>query len=159
MSMKPLFSRHSRKSRAQSMVEFALTMPILLLVISGVLELANLLAGYNRIQAASREGARIAAAGGTDGVISDTVQASMEGSLDPGTGFLEIWVVRPTVAISGTTWSWKGTGGTWGGADEACVYPLDTDGNAHCANTSSGINPTTVLNNLKAIYGGTTTEA
>ena len=37
-------------SRGQSLVEFALVLPILLIVVSGVLEVGNVLTIYNRVQ-------------------------------------------------------------------------------------------------------------
>jgi hypothetical protein len=49
---------------AQGMVEFALVLPLLLLVIFGIIELGRLLVIYSSVGTASREGARYASAAG-----------------------------------------------------------------------------------------------
>ncbi|MFM8322000.1 MAG: TadE/TadG family type IV pilus assembly protein [Chloroflexota bacterium] len=51
-------------SDGQGMVEFALILPILLLLLLGIVEVGRLLVIYSSVQAASREGARYAAAAG-----------------------------------------------------------------------------------------------
>ena len=56
--------RKLRKDNGQGMVEFALVLPILLLVMFGIIEFGRLLFTYSMISAASREGARYAAASG-----------------------------------------------------------------------------------------------
>src|SRR5512137_2775442 len=56
---------HSQKSPAQAMVEFALVLPILLLVIYGLLEVGRLLFIYNSVVSAARQAARY---GSTTGV-------------------------------------------------------------------------------------------
>jgi len=56
--------RKLRRDNGQGMVEFALVLPILLLVIFGIIEFGRLLFTYSMISAASREGARYAAATG-----------------------------------------------------------------------------------------------
>jgi Flp pilus assembly protein TadG len=58
--MRGLFSRRQR-TRAQSMVEFALVLPMLLLLIVGIIELGYALFVYVEVQNAGREGARAAA--------------------------------------------------------------------------------------------------
>jgi Flp pilus assembly protein TadG len=56
---------HRRSSpRAQTMVEFALVMPILLMVIFGVLEVGRLILTYSIVVSASREAARYGSATG-----------------------------------------------------------------------------------------------
>ena len=56
--------RKLRIANGQGMVEFALVLPILLLVMLGIIEFGRLLFTYSMISAASREGARYAAAAG-----------------------------------------------------------------------------------------------
>jgi hypothetical protein len=108
--------------RGQSLVEFALVLPVLLLIVAGTLEVANILTIQNRAQQAAREGARFGAAGGTDGAVVDVVRQASAGSLDVDPERMSVWVVRPVIDIDTDTdtWSWEGTGGTWGGEDEFC---------------------------------------
>jgi len=54
-------------------VEFAIILPILVLIIFGIIEFGLLMNSYIVIQAASREGARIGIVGGTDEDILDSV--------------------------------------------------------------------------------------
>ncbi len=56
---KPIRSKRSR--RGQSMVEFALALPVFLLIILGVIEFGRLLLVYSSVFAASREAARYGA--------------------------------------------------------------------------------------------------
>ena len=58
------FKEHSR---AQTMVEFALVLPILLMLIFGLLEVGRLIFVYSTIVSASREGARYGTASGLNG--------------------------------------------------------------------------------------------
>ena len=53
-----------KKENAQGLVEFALILPILLLVVVGVLEMGRLLFVYSSVTSASREGARYGSAVG-----------------------------------------------------------------------------------------------
>ena len=58
--------------RGQGMVEFALMLPIVLLMIYGLMEMARLMRAYLTIQHAAREGARYAVTGqSTTGVVAD----------------------------------------------------------------------------------------
>src|SRR5438034_5873839 len=106
------------RSRAQSMVEFAATLPIMLLLLAGLMEIANMISIYSQLVDASREGARIAAAGGTDAIVSTTMQTSWSGAVDAG-GHLEIWIIRPTLRTN--PWRWEGGGSGWGSATETCA--------------------------------------
>ena len=51
-------------NRGQSVIEFALVLPILLLVLFGITEFGRALMTVNVLNAAAREGARVAAVGG-----------------------------------------------------------------------------------------------
>ncbi|MBN1122453.1 MAG: pilus assembly protein [Anaerolineae bacterium] len=101
--------------RAQSFVEFALTLPLMLLMISAAVEWGQIIATYNRIQIAAREGARFGAAGGTDDGIRTIVEQSVQESLvDVNEAQLGVWVVRPVINTEGG-WEWLcGGTGTWG---------------------------------------------
>lgn len=65
---KPKFPRvisaGASRQRGQGMVEFALILPLLLLLLLGVIEVGRMLVIYSSVQAASREAARYAAAAG-----------------------------------------------------------------------------------------------
>ena len=63
MKMKP---SHSQKSSAQAMVEFALVLPILLLVIYGLLEVGRLLFIYSSVVSAARQAVRYGATTGVN---------------------------------------------------------------------------------------------
>ena len=56
--------RHLRRSDGQGIVEFALILPLLLLVVFGIIELGRLLVVYSSVGTASREAARYASASG-----------------------------------------------------------------------------------------------
>lgn len=56
--------RPSRRQRAQAMVEFALVLPLLLLLLYGIVEFGRLIFMYASLVTASREGARYGAASG-----------------------------------------------------------------------------------------------
>lgn len=55
---------HRRRKRAQGMVEFALALPIFLLLVLGIIEFARLMLTYSAVYSASREAARYAVAVG-----------------------------------------------------------------------------------------------
>jgi hypothetical protein len=59
----PLFS----KERAQTMVEFALVFPVVLLITYGIIEFGRMVFIYASVTSAAREGARFGAASGIDG--------------------------------------------------------------------------------------------
>lgn len=61
-SLKP--TRRGERTPGQAMTEFALILPLLLLLIFGVMELGRLLVIYSSVHAASREAGRYAAAAG-----------------------------------------------------------------------------------------------
>lgn len=62
----PQRGRGPRKaSRGQGLVEFALVLPLLLLVVFGIIELGRLMIIYSSVQAASREAARYGSGAGT----------------------------------------------------------------------------------------------
>ena len=55
-----------RSNEGQSLVEFAMILPILLMLIMGILEFGIMLNSYLSVRNASREGARVAIVGSTD---------------------------------------------------------------------------------------------
>jgi hypothetical protein len=62
--MLKLFIKRQRKMTAQAMIEFALVLPVLLLILYGVIEVARLAFIYSSVSMASRQAARYAAASG-----------------------------------------------------------------------------------------------
>lgn len=59
--------QHHQKESAQGMVEFALVLPMLLILIFGVIEIGRLLFIYSAVSTASREAARYGSAAGNNG--------------------------------------------------------------------------------------------
>lgn len=55
-----------KRRRGQAIVEFALVLPIFILILVGILEFGLVFHQYLVVTSASREGARVAALGGTD---------------------------------------------------------------------------------------------
>ncbi|MGH9157333.1 MAG: TadE/TadG family type IV pilus assembly protein [Acidimicrobiales bacterium] len=73
---------HRRDQRGAAMVEFALVLPLLVMLVFGIIEFGR---GYNAkitVTAAAREGARLLALGGTADEVRARVRASAP-SLDP----------------------------------------------------------------------------
>jgi len=58
-----------RRGRGQALVEFALVLPILLLIILGVVDFGRAVYGYNTIGNAARSGGRVAIVSQTDASI------------------------------------------------------------------------------------------
>lgn len=55
-----------KRRRGQAIVEFALVLPIFILILVGIMEFGLVFHQYLVVTSASREGARVAALGGTD---------------------------------------------------------------------------------------------
>ena len=66
-------TRASRKSRGQSLVEFALVFPIAMLILMAVFDVGRAVFVYNGLTNAAREGARLAAVNQDEGLIEDRV--------------------------------------------------------------------------------------
>ncbi|MEM4724840.1 MAG: TadE/TadG family type IV pilus assembly protein [Candidatus Hadarchaeum sp.] len=156
--MKDLLFHHPiqrDRERGQSLVEFVLVLPILLLVIAGTLEIANYIRVYNEVQHAAREGARFAAAGGVDLGVDDVIIQSLYESLptsnplDPG--IMTIWVVRPVIQVSSSypytaTWQNASTQPPWG-VPMRCVYPPPP--NTACSTSTSGLDSAAILQRIR----------
>jgi hypothetical protein len=70
-----------RDNRGQALLEFALVLPILLLLVFGIIEFGLIFFDNLVITQAAREGARVGVVGGSDAEIMETVEYSA-GSLD-----------------------------------------------------------------------------
>jgi Flp pilus assembly protein TadG len=66
-TMRPLLRRSSNREGAQGMVEFALVLPLLLMLMFGLIEVGRMLFVYSMVSSSSREGARYGAAAGDVG--------------------------------------------------------------------------------------------
>jgi Flp pilus assembly protein TadG len=67
----------ARGSRGQSLVEMALTLPLLLLLVFGIIEFGRILNAYIVVTNAAREGARYGAVGEDEAEITSQVMLSM----------------------------------------------------------------------------------
>lgn len=156
LSRRPaVFHRGGESERGQAMVEFMLSLPLLLLIIAGVAEVGNLLVAYNQVQLLAREGARFAARGRPDSEIADLIFTSPDDpdEIDPRytPDRMSVWIVRPTLYVDpgSGNWSWEGSG-TWGDAEEQCVYgDICADSTA-----TSEIDPQVVLDEMQEIDTG-----
>jgi len=85
------------KKNGQAMVEFALILPIFILILLGIMEFGLLFHQYLVVTSASREGARSAALGGTD---AETVAVVNAAAASINAGQLAT-VVTPQVRVRG----------------------------------------------------------
>lgn len=88
-----------REERGQALVEFAVVLPVLVLLLLGLMEFGRILHALLTVQNAAREGARLGITGATDGEIEARVRqaaASLEGANDPAR--LTVEVTPPAAA-------------------------------------------------------------
>jgi len=83
------FHAFIRNNRGQALVEIALILPVLLLLISGVIEFGRVFNAYLTLTHSSREGARAGAVGKSDVVIEEIVKTASY-PLDPDNLVIEI---------------------------------------------------------------------
>jgi Flp pilus assembly protein TadG len=81
--MKPLSSHREPRQRGQSIVEFALVLPILATILCAILEFGLAFDADMTLESASREGARVAASLGNDGTQGVCPNATAEAAVDP----------------------------------------------------------------------------
>lgn len=86
-----------KRRRGQAMVEFALVLPIFVLLVFGIMEFGLMFHQYMVVTAASREGARTAAVGGTDAEIRT---AALTAAAGVDKGFLTT-SVAPATRVKG----------------------------------------------------------
>ena len=75
--------RATTNSSGQALVETTMVLVLLICLVGAILEFGTLFRAYITITAAARQGARVAAVGGTDAVIAQSVRNSCV-SLDAG---------------------------------------------------------------------------
>ncbi|HZK24961.1 MAG TPA: TadE/TadG family type IV pilus assembly protein [Oscillospiraceae bacterium] len=68
-----------QKQQGQAITEMALTLPILLLILLGIIQFGFIFNGQIAVASAAREGARLAAVGAQDAEITATVQSTLAG--------------------------------------------------------------------------------
>lgn len=88
-----------KNNRGQALVEFALMLPILLLLVVGVMEFGLIINQYMVVAEAAREGARSAALGGSNATVTTVVRAAasqIDGSQ------LTITIAPSTVRVRGS---------------------------------------------------------
>ncbi|WP_242846768.1 TadE/TadG family type IV pilus assembly protein [Clostridium homopropionicum] len=71
-----------KNQKGQALVEFAIVLPILLMLVMGIIQFGMMLNSYLAIENASREGARAGIVGSTDAEIESLIIASSP-SLNP----------------------------------------------------------------------------
>ena len=74
--------RNLKNQKGQALVEFAIILPILLMLVMGILQFGMMLNSYLTIENASREGARAGIVGSSDVEIKNLI-ISTSPSLDP----------------------------------------------------------------------------
>ena len=91
--------RRRRHERGAAAVEFALVMPILLMLVLGIIDFGYLINRSSMVTNAARDGAREASLNGT----TATIQAAAQGSLDgvPG-ATVTVTCTKPDGAACGT---------------------------------------------------------
>ncbi len=67
---------HKHHESGQAVVEFAIVLPILLLLVMGIIQFGFILNGQITVTSAAREGARLAAVSDDDGLVKDRVEAA-----------------------------------------------------------------------------------
>jgi Flp pilus assembly protein TadG len=83
--------RHIREERGAAAVEFALILPILVLLVFGIVEFSLAFNRQQGLHAAAREGARIASLPSTPtGEIEDRVKTALNGVIDPSDASITI---------------------------------------------------------------------
>lgn len=86
-------ARLHKDDEGQSLLEFALVLPVLLLVLLGIIDFGRVLSAYYIVDAAARDAARYASIGASDSTVQTAIQ-------------------NDTSALRGTpTWSISPTGG------------------------------------------------
>ena len=91
------FGLFKRSQKAQSLVEFALVVPILILIVMGIIEFGNLWMNMNIVTNASREGARLAAVTAPD---AGQVQASVNNILNSANMTADSIIITGPVAVT-----------------------------------------------------------
>lgn len=95
-------TRYIKNNRGQALVEFALILPVLLLLVIGVMEFGLIINQYMVVAEAAREGARSAALGDSNATVTTVVRVAAS----------QIDVSQLIITISPTTTRVRGNGVT-----------------------------------------------
>ena len=74
-----LHRRGQENSRGQSLVEFALVIPLVLLMFMGIVDLGRAVFAYNAVSNGAREGMRLAVVNQSEAAIQDKVRSASSG--------------------------------------------------------------------------------
>ena len=102
--------RRDRSSRGAAAVEFALLVPILLLLVFGIVDFGFMLNRDAVVNNATREAVRTASVGGTSAEVTATVRSFLKGW--PGALTVTVSCLRPTGAPCGSYDADAESGGT-----------------------------------------------
>lgn len=89
--------RRGRRAGGQSLVEFALVIPIIVLLVVGFVEVGRAVFAYNTIANAARQGARVAAVNQVNGVTDCDATRPVEDPSEPH------WSIRGCVIAAAST--------------------------------------------------------
>ena len=74
--MREIREKREKRERGQALVEFAMVLPVLILLVVGMMQFGLLFHEYLLVTHAAREGARVATLGGSDAEIIAAVNAA-----------------------------------------------------------------------------------
>ncbi len=78
------FDLRERQTRGQALIEFALILPLLILLLLGIFDFGRAVYAYNTVNNAAREGARLAIVDQTEGHVQDlAAQRAVSLGIDP----------------------------------------------------------------------------
>ena len=98
-----------RSQFGQSLTEVALTLPIILLIIAGLVEISNLIVSQSKLDAAVRKAVRFGAQGGVEEGMRTSLLQAITPTLDLDPNLWDVYVIRATVNASGNDY----VAGTW----------------------------------------------
>ena len=90
------------RDRGQSLVEVALFFPIFIIIIAGLVEVSNIVVTQNRVNNATRVGARFGANGGENIGMSLAALNAVTQTLNVDEGLWDLWAVRGEINNTGT---------------------------------------------------------
>lgn len=114
---------NNRSQKGQSLVEVALFFPIFIIMLAGLVEVANILITQNRVTSATRSSTRFASDGGEDAGMSDVLLNTVTQTLSLDQSVWDVWSVRGKINSTGngiTDWQFThiyGISNTEGFAD------------------------------------------
>ena len=91
--------------KGQSLVEVALFFPIFIVLLAGMVEVANIIVTQNKVTSATRAGARFAINGGENAGMATVALNTVTQTLEVTNDVWDIWAVRGTVNANGSDFS------------------------------------------------------